>query len=91
MPSASLDVTPSPRAPGGEVATIPFFADLPEEDLNGVLQVGRPVSFDTGGAIVREGEPGDAEMGPGVVRVALQHRSEVPLAIFVSPCVIRQR
>jgi CRP/FNR family transcriptional regulator, cyclic AMP receptor protein len=40
--------------------TIPFFADLPVGDLEAVLAVGGPVSFQQGEAIVREGDPGDA-------------------------------
>jgi CRP-like cAMP-binding protein len=38
---------------------IPFFAGLSREELDGVLDVARPVSFEAGTAIVTEGDPGD--------------------------------
>ena len=38
---------------------IPFFSGLSSEELEGVLEVARPVSFDAGSAIVTEGDPGD--------------------------------
>jgi CRP-like cAMP-binding protein len=38
----------------------PLFAGLDREQLEGVLAVGRRVSFDTGQAIVERGDPGDA-------------------------------
>src|SRR5438309_7493573 len=38
----------------------PFFAELSEEDLDGVLGVGSQVSFEIDRAIVEEGDAGDA-------------------------------
>ena len=38
----------------------PFFSGLPAEDLEAILRVGHPVSFDAGQTIVAEGDPGDA-------------------------------
>jgi len=38
----------------------PFFAELPPEDLEGILRVGQPVSFDSGETIVEQGALGDA-------------------------------
>ncbi len=38
----------------------PFFADLPDEDLQGILQVAEPAAFVSGEAIVTEGDIGDA-------------------------------
>ena len=49
-----------PSADPAVLRTIPFFADLPAGDLEEVLGVGGPVSFQQGEAIVREGDPGDA-------------------------------
>jgi len=40
--------------------SIPFFATLTDEDLDGVLRVGSTVSFEPGQAIVEQGQPGDA-------------------------------
>jgi CRP-like cAMP-binding protein len=37
----------------------PFFAGLTPADLDGILAVGQPVSFDPGQAIVEQGDPGD--------------------------------
>jgi CRP-like cAMP-binding protein len=37
----------------------PFFAGLSRDDLDGILRVGRPVSFEAGQAMVEQGEPGD--------------------------------
>ncbi len=37
----------------------PFFAGLEPEDIDGILQVGRPVSFEPGQAMVEEGDAGD--------------------------------
>jgi len=37
----------------------PFFAGLSSEDLEGILQVGRTVSFQPGDAIVEQGDVGD--------------------------------
>ena len=37
----------------------PFFAGLSPDDLEGILRVGRPVSFEAGQAMVELGEPGD--------------------------------
>jgi CRP-like cAMP-binding protein len=37
----------------------PFFAGLSSEDLHGILRVGRPVSFEPGQSMVRQGDPGD--------------------------------
>jgi CRP-like cAMP-binding protein len=45
---------------GNALRDIPFFATLSEADLDGVLQVGAPASFQPGQAIVEEGQPGDA-------------------------------
>jgi CPA2 family monovalent cation:H+ antiporter-2 len=38
--------------------TIPFFSGLADEDLDGILRVGRPVAFDQGEAIVHQGDAG---------------------------------
>lgn len=38
---------------------IPFFAELPAEDLEGILAVARPVSFQAGQVIVQQGDAGD--------------------------------
>jgi CRP/FNR family transcriptional regulator, cyclic AMP receptor protein len=38
----------------------PFFAALPQEDLDGILRVGHLVAFEAGEAIVEAGDPGDA-------------------------------
>ena len=38
----------------------PFFAGLAPEDLEGILQVGRPASFAAGQTIVEQGDAGDA-------------------------------
>jgi CRP/FNR family transcriptional regulator, cyclic AMP receptor protein len=38
----------------------PFFAGLPQEDLDGIMHVGHPVRFEAGQAIVEAGDPGDA-------------------------------
>jgi CRP-like cAMP-binding protein len=40
--------------------SMPFFADLSDDDLDGVLGVGRRVSFEADTPIVEEGDPGDA-------------------------------
>lgn len=37
----------------------PFFAGLSAEDIAGVLEVGRPVTFEPGHAMVERGDPGD--------------------------------
>jgi CRP/FNR family cyclic AMP-dependent transcriptional regulator len=37
----------------------PFFAGLSSEDIGGILQVGRPVSFEPGQAMVEQGDAGD--------------------------------
>jgi CRP-like cAMP-binding protein len=37
----------------------PFFAGLSAEDLDGILRVGRPVSFEPGQVMVEHGDPGD--------------------------------
>ena len=37
----------------------PFFAGLAPADLDGILAVGRPVSFEPGQAIVEQGDAGD--------------------------------
>lgn len=37
----------------------PFFAGLSPEDIDGILQVGRPVSFEPGQAMVEQGDAGD--------------------------------
>ena len=37
----------------------PFFAGLSPEDIGGILQVGRPVSFEPGQAMVEQGDAGD--------------------------------
>ncbi len=37
----------------------PFFAGLAPEDLQGILDVGRPVSYEAGNVIVEEGDVGD--------------------------------
>jgi CRP/FNR family cyclic AMP-dependent transcriptional regulator len=49
----------------------PFFAGLTTEDLEGVLRIGRPVSFEPHRAIVEQGEIGDA------MYVLLQGSAEV--------------
>ena len=36
-----------------------FFAGLSQEDIGGILQVGRPVSFEPGQAMVEQGDAGD--------------------------------
>jgi CRP-like cAMP-binding protein len=49
--------------PGIEIAAlqnIPFFAGLDPADLDGVLRVGVPVSFEADEPIVEEGDRGDA-------------------------------
>jgi len=38
----------------------PFFAGLDREDLENILRIGQPASFDPGRAIVQKGDPGDA-------------------------------
>lgn len=38
----------------------PFFAELPPEDLQGILLVGLPVSFTSGETLVEQGAVGDA-------------------------------
>ena len=38
----------------------PFFADLLPKDLEGILRVGRPVSFASGETLVEQGAVGDA-------------------------------
>ncbi len=38
----------------------PFFAGLSDADLEGIVRVGRSESFDTGHAIVEQGDVGDA-------------------------------
>jgi CPA2 family monovalent cation:H+ antiporter-2 len=38
---------------------IPFFAGLADEDLDGILRVGRPVAFDQAEAIVHQGDAGN--------------------------------
>jgi CRP-like cAMP-binding protein len=38
----------------------PFFAELPSEDLQGILRVGEPVSFASGETIIEQGAVGDA-------------------------------
>jgi CRP-like cAMP-binding protein len=38
----------------------PFFGELSDEDLEGILRVGKPVSFEVDQAIVEQGQPGDA-------------------------------
>ena len=40
--------------------SIPFFAGLERDELEGILGVGRPVSFETGEVIVERGDVGDA-------------------------------
>lgn len=37
----------------------PFFSGLSPEDIGGILEVGRPVSFEPGQAMVEQGDPGD--------------------------------
>ena len=37
----------------------PFFAGLSPQDIEGILQVGRPVSFEPGQAMVEQGDAGD--------------------------------
>jgi CRP-like cAMP-binding protein len=37
----------------------PFFSGLPPEDIEGIIEVGQPVSFSAGDRIVTEGEQGD--------------------------------
>jgi CRP-like cAMP-binding protein len=37
----------------------PFFAGLSAEDLEGIVQIGAPVTFDAGRPIVEEGDPAD--------------------------------
>ncbi len=37
----------------------PFFAGLGPDDIDGILQVGRPVSFEPGQAMVEQGDAGD--------------------------------
>ena len=37
----------------------PFFAGLAPSDLDGILAVGQPVSFDSEEPIVEQGDPGD--------------------------------
>ena len=37
----------------------PFFAGLAPSDLDGILAVGQPVSFDSDETIVEQGDPGD--------------------------------
>ena len=37
----------------------PFFAGLSSADLDGILRVGRPVSFEPGQAMVEQGDAGD--------------------------------
>jgi CRP-like cAMP-binding protein len=37
----------------------PFFAGLSSDDIRGILQVGRPVSFEPGQAMVEQGDAGD--------------------------------
>jgi CRP-like cAMP-binding protein len=44
----------------GALRDIPFFANLSDDDLAAVMAIGDEVSFDTGAAIVEEGQPGDA-------------------------------
>jgi CRP/FNR family transcriptional regulator, cyclic AMP receptor protein len=38
----------------------PFFSGLSPDDLEAILRVGHPVSFEAGSTIVAEGDPGDA-------------------------------
>lgn len=38
---------------------IPFFAELPPEDLEAILDVARPASFEAGQVIVQQGDAGD--------------------------------
>lgn len=40
--------------------SIPFFAKLSDDDLEGVLRVGSTVSFEPQETIVEQGQPGDA-------------------------------
>lgn len=37
----------------------PFFARLSPEDLEGILRVGQPASFEAGQVIMEQGDPGD--------------------------------
>ncbi len=37
----------------------PFFAGLSPEDIDGILRVGRPVSFEPGQAMIEQGDAGD--------------------------------
>jgi CRP-like cAMP-binding protein len=53
-----------PRMSGPAVETsalrnTPFFAELAPEDLDGILRVAQPVSFESGEAIVEAGDVGD--------------------------------
>jgi K+:H+ antiporter len=43
----------------GALRATPFFADLHDDDLNGVLQIGRRVHFDPGQAIMERGDRSD--------------------------------
>jgi CRP-like cAMP-binding protein len=38
----------------------PFFSGLSDDDLEGILRVGQPATFEAGQTIVAEGDPGDA-------------------------------
>lgn len=38
---------------------IPFFAELPQGDLEAILDVARPASFEAGQVIVQQGDAGD--------------------------------
>jgi CRP-like cAMP-binding protein len=40
--------------------SIPFFAGLEREELEGILRVGQPASFESGEVIVERGDVGDA-------------------------------
>ncbi len=49
-----------PTAQMKALQSAPFFADLPPEDLDGILKVGQPVSFISGETLVEQGAVGDA-------------------------------
>src|SRR5205085_2537049 len=65
--SGSSDAETGERA----LRAIPFFADLSDQDLEGILAVGQRVSFQPGEVIVEQGQPGDAMF------VVLAGRAEV--------------
>jgi voltage-gated potassium channel len=79
----------------GALKQIPYFADLGDEDLAQIIQIGSRAQFDAGQSIVEEGDPGDAMYivleGKAQVDVGGRYHNLEPGSFVGEMALIRKR